>query len=215
MNKPVREEDESVSQFAWRLREWHLSPEGQEAEAARLAEYERDRKADERRWLEGAGVPLHVLDVLERGIGDTAPLLAVKDGRGERVVILGGEVGTGKTVAACWALAEPRVKTGLFVRAVKMARWERYDADAMDDLLRPALLVIDDLGGEFNDAKGNFLAIFEEVMTDRVENKRRTIITTNLDVVAFRGRYGDRQLDRCRELGRYEWFGGASMRGKL
>jgi DNA replication protein DnaC len=75
-------------------------------------------------------------------------------------------------------------------------------------------LVIDDLGEEFNDTKGNFLAVLDEAVSDRIANLRPTVITTNLDVEAFKLRYGARVTDRIRGSGRWFAVAGESMRGR-
>ena len=84
----------------------------------------------------------------------------------------------------------------------------------MARLLEASRLVIDDLGEEFNDTKGNFLAVLDETISDRVANERPTVITTNLDVDKFRDRYGRRITDRIRGDGRWVAFAGESMRGQ-
>lgn len=132
------------------------------------------------------------------------------------VLVLGGSVGRGKSVAASWWLLEAVGKSKhepLFVSSARLSRWERYDNAEMDRLLLAIRLVIDDLGEEFNDTKGNFLAVLDETISDRIANRRKTVITTNLDVVKFRDRYGERITDRIKGAGRWVAFAGKSMRG--
>jgi DNA replication protein DnaC len=69
-------------------------------------------------------------------------------------------------------------------------------------------MVIDDLGVEYLDKNGNFLQRLDELIDERYSNYRQTIITTNLNVKAFKERYGERVADRIREG--FE-FGGAFM----
>lgn len=102
----------------------------------------------------------------------------------------------------------------LFVSSAKLSRWERYDNAAMDRMLLASRLVIDDLGTEFSDTKGNFLAVLDETISDRVANERPTVITTNLDPDGFRKRYDNRIADRIRGDGRWVAFEGESLRGQ-
>lgn len=128
----------------------------------------------------------------------------------DRMVCLSGNPGCGKTVAAAdWLW---RRLPGLFVKSARLARWERYDNEAMNRLLRCPRLVIDDLGTEFQDAKGNFMAILDELIDVRHDHSRPTVMTTNLDAAAFKLRYGERIADRIREDGRFVSLSGGSMR---
>lgn len=117
---------------------------------------------------------------------------------GTTLLILGG-VGSGKTVAACWWLL--RASEGLFVTAARLSRWPRYEDARMRELLRAPRLVIDDLGTEYMDEKGNFMAILDEVVADRSANERQTFLTSNLTSELFKARYGERIVDRIRESG--------------
>jgi IstB-like ATP binding protein len=123
----------------------------------------------------------------------------------ESLIVLSGGVGAGKTSAACWWLRERarRGVAGWFMTAALLARWPRYDVGEMARLLRIDALVIDDLGTEYMDDKGNFMAILDEVIDSRTANEKQTLVTTNLGVEAFRERYKDRVADRIRESGRF------------
>lgn len=116
---------------------------------------------------------------------------------GTTLLQLGG-VGSGKTVAACWWLSQG---AGRFVTSALLARWPRYEAESMRALLEAPRLVIDDLGTEYMDDKGNFMAILDEIIADRCANERQTFITSNLTAIAFKARYGERIEDRIREGG--------------
>jgi DNA replication protein DnaC len=161
------------------------------------------------------GVPEKFLAIIASGLRDTPAMGEVKKG-GFHVLVLAGDVGLGKTAAASWwALEGIRDRhRPLFVTAARLSRWERYDVAEMDRLLLASRLVIDDLGNEFSDTKGNFLAVLDETISDRVANHRPTVITTNLTPEAFVGRYGERVRDRIRESGRFQIFAGESLRGR-
>ncbi len=126
------------------------------------------------------------------------------------VLVLMGPVGTGKTLAACSWLRS--WEGDGFMTAAELARWPRYDMAAMKRLLEKGRLVVDDLGTEYMDDKGNFLAVFDEFVNTRCANMKQTIITTNLAPEAFRARYGERITDRIVECGRFVSVAGESMR---
>lgn len=209
-----------------------MSPEEIEAHDAKIRA-DRDADAAEARKKAAAGevvrrqatmVPQEFLAAITGPVRDTEALAEVM--RGDfRALVLAGAIGRGKTLAACWWLLDgkwpnkPELEpTGprdpLFVSSARLSRWERYDNTAMDRLLLSSRLVIDDLGEEFNDTKGNFLAVLDETVSDRIANLRPTVITTNLDVEAFKARYGARITDRIRGAGRWFAVAGESMRGQ-
>lgn len=161
------------------------------------------------------------LACVDAGCRDTAPLTLVREGVKGTVVLSGG-AGSGKTVAAAWwilvSLRDParwdqrdydeheirrRGPLPEFITAAHLARWERYSDAEMNRLLYAPELVIDDLGVEFADKSGSFLATLDEVVNCRYGNELPTLITTNLDAAAFKSRYGERIADRIRQSGRF------------
>ncbi len=161
---------------------------------------------------EATGVPLRFRQLAE-AVRTTEALSEVQRAEFE-ILVLSGDPGRGKTVAAAWWLLQhlDGKRNSLFVSAARLSRWERYDRGEMDRLLLAPRLVIDDLGEEFNDTKGNFLAVLDETVCDRIANRRPTVITTNLTAELFFDRYGQRIRDRIREAGRFVVSAGASMR---
>lgn len=193
---------------------------GKAEEAAIAAQRAREAREDEavRRREEEARIaeigipPLH-LDALRAGnIRPTDATVALTGPT--KLTCLSGDTGVGKTLAAAaWLLAGP-VEGSLFVSAAELARWERYDRAEMARLLGAPRLVIDDLGTEYQDAKGNFMAIFDELVNVRYTHRLPTVLTTNItDPIAFRRRYGDRVTGRIREVGRFVVLGGIDQRG--
>lgn len=204
---------------------WDMTPEEAAAHDSRVhAQQAAETEATEWRIAKALAdrraatmVPADFLDLITAGpMHDTQALAEVR--RGEfRALVLAGAIGRGKSVAASWWLLDgpwPAKHDPLFVSSARLARWERYDNAAMDRLLLASKLVIDDLGEEFNDTKGNFLAVLDETVSDRISNRRPTVITTNLDVAKFRERYGERITDRIKGAGRWVAFTGDSFRGK-
>jgi DNA replication protein DnaC len=148
---------------------------------------------------------------------DTPALLATRQWleSGKVWLLLAGDVGTGKSVAAAWALLEVARagQTVAFRRAAEVARLSGFDAGAEElaRLKRVGLLVLDDLGTEC--ATGWGTSILHELLDTRHESKLRTIVTSNLKRADARARLGDRLADRVQQDGRVVWLEGKSMRG--
>jgi len=89
----------------------------------------------------------------------------------------------------------------LFIRATDVAQmlmganFGRVDK-RLAWLRRCPLIVVDDLGREANDNGGYISAGIFELICNRFEDAQRTIVTTNLDRVAFQKRYGAALFDR-------------------
>lgn len=150
------------------------------------------------------------------------------------LLVLAGDVGTGKSLAAAWALwdrlvmSTPKNPWGqkiapdvrLWIAAPHLARLTAW-SDEVAECERSPLLVLDDLGEE--EASPKSIAILSSLITTRMANGLPTIITTNLDQKTFRDRYGERIIDRIRqsgldENGKSKWWvrcTGPSLRGKV
>ena len=134
-------------------------------------------------------------------------------------VVLSGGVGVGKSAAAAVWLRERLVAHGRiwmrWLHAHHLARAARSDdGDQVALLEKVDFLVLDDLGTEFLDAKGWLSATLDSIVHQRHGARRPTVVTTNLDVEAFRARYGERVADRIRECGAFVHVAGGSMRGR-
>lgn len=173
--------------------------------------------------LVAQGVPVRSSRLALGDLEETPALIATRRwmASGEHCLLaLAGAKGIGKTVAAAWAMAQPRrsnpaaTAPGLFITAAALARIDRYEAGAVDAVLKASMLVVDDIGVEFNDAKGAFASLFDEALGARYGNELPTVITTNLGEAKFIERFGARIVDRFDEAG--VWFerGGESLRGK-
>jgi len=218
--RPSRKPGETSVEYMARLDTYWQTDEGkadlaEEAErfAAIRSSEERDRErarhAAEETTLAAMEIPSRLVDLFRSGpLRETEAMRAIEK---PRILVLSGNPGCGKTVAAAnWLFLG---RSGLFVKSSRLARWDRYDDEAMNKLLRAPRLVVDDLGTEFQDAKGNFDAILDEIIDVRYDNKRPTVITTNLAAEAFKARYGERIADRIREAGRFVSLAEKSMRG--
>lgn len=127
-----------------------------------------------------------------------------------RSLILVGNVGAGKTHLATSAahrvieLGYSAVFSSVMeaVRSVKETYRrgsERTERDAIDALIDPDLLILDEVGVQFG-SDAEKLILFE-IINGRYENVRPTIIISNLDMEGLKSHLGDRVVDRLREGG--------------
>lgn len=117
--------------------------------------------------------------------------------------VIGGKTGTGKTYLGCTATREcmKRGESVLAVSAIALnQKFLAYHCahlenkqELWDELIEPDVLYIDDLGTEvlLNNVTVTYLYA---LLVERLEKK--TIITTNLDVVRLEERYGERIISR-------------------
>lgn len=155
--------------------------------------------------LHRAGVP--VTGAIEALLADggedlrpTKPLRSMRRwlARGDvpPILVLSGGMGSGKSVAAAFAVAHQR--GGLWRSASQIARifaanfGEQY-AD-QQSICNAALLVVDDLGSESQGSKMS--GVLLELLEQRKRSARimRTIISTNLGRAEFEKRYPDPRI---------------------
>jgi len=72
------------------------------------------------------------------------------------------------------------------------------------------MLVLDDLGTER--PSDVWLSLLDELIDRRYGDGQKTILTSNLDVEAFKSRYGERICDRIRHDGVIAGAGAESLR---
>lgn len=139
----------------------------------------------------------------------------LQGGKRQSWLVLAGTTGSGKTVAAAWALREAAAQgeSVALCRASELARTSQFDAGAatLARLKRVGVLVLDDFGAEHLTAYG--AGLLGEVLDARHEAQLRTIVTTNLSAADLKARVGDRVVDRWRQDGRVVVLAGKSMRG--
>ena len=116
---------------------------------------------------------------------------------------LAGGKGCGKSVAAgYWLYIKARKRTTLRQRtwwsASRISRASSYDKN-LDEMMQAPYMVIDDLGVEYMDKNGHFNGRLDELLEERCGNYLPTLITTNLNGIDFKERYGQRIVDRIRE----------------
>lgn len=127
-------------------------------------------------------------------------------------LVLGGGVGTGKSVGAAAAI-QFHHQGGLWVSAPCLSEASSFDSEFWWSLRSTPLLVIDDVGTEPRDDKGWSAAKFQALLSHRYDWVLKTILTTNLSKDRFQTAYCDARLvDRLKEVGSYTALPGLSMR---
>jgi DNA replication protein DnaC len=134
------------------------------------------------------------------------------DERGIR--ILAGGVGSGKTWAAVRWLGEHGGGSPMFMRVSEFETISRYDKDHRQRWKNASALVLDDLGAEYADGKGNLMADLDELVDVYSGRLARLIITTNLTPAQFKARYSSRILSRLRAHARWKSLSGGDRRTK-
>lgn len=126
-----------------------------------------------------------------------------------RCLILVGGVGTGKTHLAC-AIARVAIERGYCARFETVQRalrrikdaWRAVDtteSSVVDQFCQPDLLVLDEVGVQTgSDFEKNLIF---DVINERYEQRRPTILLSNLDSDGVKQYLGPRVTDRLREDG--------------
>ena len=195
------------------------------------------RIRDAQASLPDAGVSLRDCAILDGdSFKDTPSVSAVKNflkqPRETWCLVLAGQPGRGKSIAAAYWLKrlaydwivekfedgeENMGQRSIFTgqhwwSAQEVSRVSSRDA-VLSTLMNRNNIVIDDLGTEYLDTKGHTLHRFDELITRRYSNYKRTIITTNLNMEGFKKRYGARIFSRIGDGGIFHGVTGESLRG--
>jgi len=137
--------------------------------------------------------PTEALEVVQAWLADNA----------KTWLVLCGARGTGKTVAATWAVREAirGGGSGAFRRTGELSSLSQFDAGAVEKehLKRVHLLVVDDFGSELLTDYAR--AQLHELFDSRHEHYERTIITSNLPWETLAERLGERLVDRIAQAG--------------
>lgn len=124
-------------------------------------------------------------------------------------LIMNGSAGTGKSTAAAWWLYQEATRIAengkapysykqAWFRANDLMLVGNYNKELLETLWSSPWLVLDDLGNEFMDSKGNFSALLYGIVDHRYGNERKTIITTNMTKQELSDKYDRRVYDRLR-----------------
>lgn len=176
---------------------------------------ERSRRESYDQRLRLAGVPDREIEILG-GIGTpalwrTEPMIeALRIAhlpRRPALVVFNGDVGRGKTVAACYLIGR---FGGAYTKAARILRkdFDLAQAEAV------AVLVVDQLGREDlgKEEWGN-LAKIEDLIDTRYAARLTTVLCANLSRADFDLRYQRVIADRLKGHGEWHQFEGPSYRG--
>lgn len=207
--------------------EWQAMKRKSEIDAARLV---RDRRASQ------SGIPLRFRDSSFASYRADQPAQAKKlaqcreyaegfaeNARSGPSLILCGTTGTGKTHLALaianvvldthYVVYSTAIKALRSVKATYSKGSTQTEQDAINHFVRPDLLILDEVGVQYgSDAEHNILF---EIINERYEAMKPTILISNLNLEELRELLGDRVIDRLKENGGkvlvFDW---ASNRGK-
>ena len=126
--------------------------------------------------------------------------------------ILAGSIGVGKTIAALRWLVDQGGDRPMFLRVNAFEAAGRYDKKLRKAWESASSLLLDDLGSEFADGKGNLLADLHELVDFYAGGSAGLIITTNLGWREFEQRYGERIWSRLRQGARWRNVKGPDLR---
>jgi hypothetical protein len=141
------------------------------------------------------------------------------------VLVMAGDVGTGKTTAAAWCAVEwaraypwNKLPTGsneapmVWLDGPRLRELGAFGEEAANTLAAAAtadLTIVDDAGRE-GDRRA--LEALSDVLTERTDKRRSTILSSNLKGKEFVARYGTALADRLRAVAVMPGIKGESMR---
>lgn len=130
-------------------------------------------------------------------------------------LVLVGNPGTGKTVAAVWLLVQSMTAglRGQYRRAAEVVRMSAFDEGRaeLERLKHAALLVLDDVGRETTSEYSR--ALLFDLLDTRHAERLPTVLASNLVDGALSRHLGDALTDRIRGDGRIVALKGKSLRG--
>ena len=166
--------------------------------------------------LKSSGIPKNCWEAkMDFGSAICKKLQRLEEGMG---IVLSGTYGCGKTWGIyAWTIQQ--IKNGknvickeanAFYMELKTDEWR----EKFDKYKKIPILVIDDLGIEYDPQSGYFQSLMDDLINYRYVNKLTTVITTNLPMEKFKERYGGRIIDRLRDWSGYFESKDKSFRGQ-
>ncbi len=119
-----------------------------------------------------------------------------------------GATGLGKTFLSC-CIAQELINKGCsvafdsvqnYLREIEKEHFGRADGDTLELLLKADLLILDDLGSEFESSFNT--SVIYNIINTRFNEGRPTIVSTNLSTKKLAERYDDRIVSRL--IGNYK-----------
>ena len=140
-------------------------------------------------------------------------------------LVLVGEVGRGKTQAGV-LLAKDALHTGHSALVVTWADWvdevmsdysrrSRTQAEHIEDLVAPDLLVLDDVGAAATQTGELERKLFTRVIDGRYRRRRPTVMTSNLTSRQLQDAMGVRAFDRIQHACEWIVFDGPAYRPEV
>lgn len=209
--------------------------EGLRLKAVHWEAFQRECDVDGKRWLAVKQAEAQAADTGAMEVLGIEPLLAQivrrpdhtdaldaarkwLNGTGpkSRILVLSGQPGTGKTVAAAWAVKQ---WSGLFMRHGAFAR-AKFDVPTMLRLEAARLVCIDDVYGPGGDGKGYSEGALVELVEVRLAMANgsvpaRTVLTTNVAWDELVTNADARIIDRIKGCGHWVRLSGTSLRGRV
>ncbi len=170
---------------------------------AERAQREIDERCDRRSARLDAAKDCRITDevraalVADEGLRETASLVAARawyeDVTRKPWLVLAGNTGCGKSVAAAYTIAR---NGGLWIRAERLVRvfYANFgdQFEEQEKIRDCGLLVLDDVASELDASRMQSALI--ELLDARKSRRQCTVVTTNLSKTAFAARYGNERL---------------------
>ena len=213
-------QDSDLQRLIQRAMEASENPEMAARRAEAEAREQRSKQQSLLAALEAVGVPKKTREAALGELETNSALGQVRSWAqsGQTMLVIGGDHGIGKSVAAAWWMAQtvrdvtPTPKTQRrWWWPMALVRKGAY-SESIEQLHQVSSLVIDDASAEFSDEKGFFASIFTELINARYEAQLPTLLTANGNPAVFRSRYGERFFDRLCEVGSWVSVIGKSYR---
>lgn len=170
------------------IRDRATDPEFQARVAAYEAEAAESPEVVQRRAWKRAGIPEEHWAFLPAP-EETEAIGLVRGflGSADRFLLMAGNAGRGKSLAACWGLAQ---LGGRYVRTRDVATaFGDEDEGWLSDLARTRLLVMDEMVREAQDEKGWAYSKVYDLLDRRQASLLKTILITNAGLDEWKRRY--------------------------